>query len=138
MGLIYAQLKLINTFDLGMLNRKLIKPHQLKSIEITALMGSGVSMLYINEDIQKVLQLDEIGFRKEELENGDVIERLVVGHVEVFFQNRSTSCRAIVLPGNSKPLLGAIQMEDLDIDLVLKGQEIVLNPERPLMDKKRF
>lgn len=54
MGLIYAQLKLINSIDLGMLNRKLIKSHQLKSIEITALVDSGAYMMCINEDIQKV------------------------------------------------------------------------------------
>ena len=138
MGLIYANLKLINSIDLGMLNRKLIKSNQLKSIEITALVDSGAYMMCINETIQKVLQLDKIGSQQGELANGEVIELPVVGPVEVIFENRSTSCRALVLPGDTEPLLGAIPMEDLDVVLLPKEQKMVVNPESPLIAKKKL
>ena len=136
MGHIYANLKLINSFDLGMLDHKLIKPNQLKSIEITALVDSGAYMMCINENIQKVLQLDTVGFQKGELANGVVVEFPIVGPVEVLFENRSTSCRALVLPGDSEPLLGSIPMGDLDVVLLPKEQKMVVNPESPLIAKK--
>ncbi len=138
MGLIYANLKLYNSFDLGLLDNKMIKPNQVRSMDVVALVDSGAYMMCINEKIQEKLQLRNIGSQKGELANGDVVELPVVGPIEVLFENRSTSCRALVLPGDSEPLLGAIPMEDLDVVLLPKEQKMVVNPESPLIAKKKL
>ena len=138
MGLIYANLKLYNSFDLGLLDKKMIKPDQVRSTDIIARVNSGAYMMCINESIQKVLELDTIGVQKEELANGDIVELPVVGPVEVLFENRSTSCRALVFPNDTEPLLGAIPMGDLDVVLLPKEQKMVVNPESPLIAKKKL
>ena len=138
MGLIYANLKLYNSFDLGLLDKKMIKPNQVRSTDIVALVDSGAYVMCINESIQKILQLDNIGSQKGELANGDVVELPVVGPLEVLFENRSTSCRAVVFPGDTEPLLGSIPMGDLDVVLLPKEQKMVVNPESPLIAKKKL
>ena len=60
------------------------------------------------------LQLPFIEKRVAELANGQREEYDVVGPVDVRFKNRSTTCRAFVLPGgDAEPLLGAIPIEDM-------------------------
>jgi len=54
----------------------------------------------------------------------------------VYFENRNTLCRAIVLPGNTEPLLGVIPLEDMDVVLNPRHQTIMVNPEHPDMPVK--
>jgi hypothetical protein len=70
------------------------------------------------------------------LANGDITEVDIVGPVEVKFLNRSTSCRAMVLPGTNEPLLGAIPMEDLDVVIDPREQRLKLPADRPYMAQK--
>ncbi|MCX6583665.1 MAG: hypothetical protein NT166_26115 [Candidatus Aminicenantes bacterium] len=60
----------------------------------------------------------------------------VVGPVEVRFKNRSTTCRAVVLPGDSGMLLGAIPMEDMDLISDPREKTLSVNPESPYIAKK--
>ena len=55
----------------------------------------------------------------------------VVSNVEVRFRNSATTCRAIVLPNNSEPLLGAIPLEDMDVIIHPLLQELIVNPDHP-------
>jgi len=55
----------------------------------------------------------------------------VVDNVEVRFRNRATTCRAMVLHGNSEPLLGAIPLEDMDVIIHPLLQELIVNPDHP-------
>jgi hypothetical protein len=88
-------------------------------------------MLAINESIQAQLQLAVVETRKAQLANGHIIECPVVGPIELRFKNRRTLCQAIVLPGDAEPLLGVIQLEDMDILIHPQRQELIVNPEHP-------
>ncbi len=55
----------------------------------------------------------------------------VVSSVELRFKNRQTTCRAMILPGDSEPLLGAIPLEDMDELIHPLRQELIVNPEHP-------
>jgi hypothetical protein len=55
----------------------------------------------------------------------------VVDNVQVRFKNRATTCRAMVLPGDNEPLLGAIPLEDMDVLIHPLRQELIVNPEHP-------
>jgi len=63
--------------------------------------------------------------------NGEPITRDVVGPLEVHFGERKSTCNAFVLPGDSEPLLGAIPMEEMDLLIDPKRQQLILNPEYP-------
>jgi hypothetical protein len=55
----------------------------------------------------------------------------VVGPIIVKFKNRTTTCNALVLPGNAEPLLGAIPMEEMDVLIHPLRQEMIVNPAHP-------
>lgn len=131
MGLVYAEIELINGDDLAMVRRKIIGEDEIKSMRVTALVDTGSLNLAINENIQEQLQLPVVDKRKAQMADGSIIECDVVAPVELKFKNRSTTCRAMVLPGDSEPLLGAIPLEDMDVLIHPQRQELIVNPDHP-------
>ena len=116
MGLIHAEIELINGDDLALVKRNLIKQEEVKSIKVKALADKKFLLLFINENIQEQLQFPVVEKRKVQMANGSIIECEVVAPVEIRFKNRQTTCRAIVLPGDSEVLIGTIP-EDTPVKL---------------------
>src|ERR1700759_3670711 len=116
MGIIYADIELINGEDLVLARHNYIGEDEIKKMQVSMLVDTG-SVLYmcINENIQEQLQLPVVETRKGQLANGHIVEYEVVGPVEVRFKNRRCSVNAMVLPGENEPLLGAIPLEDMDV-----------------------
>ncbi len=131
MGLVHADIELINGIDLEFVRRNTTDKDEMRSIKVCALVDTGSLMLAINENIQEYLQLPVVGKKRAQLANGNIVECDVVSPVEVRFRNRETTCRAMVLPGNSEPLLGAIPLEDMDVLIHPQRQELIVNPEFP-------
>ena len=131
MGLVYADIKLINGEDLVLAKRHIIGEEEVKEMTINMLVDSGAYMLAINETIQEQLKFPVIEKRKAQMANGSIEEYDVVGPVEVRFKNRQSTCRAMVLPGDNEPLLGSIPMEDMDVLIHPQRQELIVNPEHP-------
>lgn len=115
MGLVYAEIELINAGDLEMARRHVIGEDEVKRFTVTMLADSGAYMMGINETIQEQLDLPFIEKRKAVLANGGVEEYDVVGPVMVKFKNRTAICSAMVLKGDTEPLLGAIPMEEMPV-----------------------
>lgn len=138
MGLIHAEIELINGTDLDMVRRNLLDKEDVKRIWVEALVDTGSYMLAINRNIQEYLDLPIVERRKAQLANGDIIECDVVSSVELRFKNRATTCRAIVLPGDSEVLLGAIPMEDMDVLIHPLRQELIVNPDHPTMAQMKL
>lgn len=131
MGLIYADIEIINNDDLADLRRHRIGEDEVRRMHINILVDTGCVMLAINENIQEQLQLPIVEKRKVQLANGHIGEYEVVTSVEVRFKNRRPLCNAIVLPGNSEPLLGAIPLEDMDVVIYPARQELMVYPDHP-------
>lgn len=138
MGLVYADIELINSEEIGLARRHIIGEEEVKRMHINMLVDSGAYNLCINETIQLQLQLPFIEKRTAQLANGHVEEYDMVGPVDVRFKNRSTTCRALVLTGDSEPLLGAIPMEDMDVIIHPLRQELLVNPEHPYMAQMKL
>ena len=156
MGLVYADITLINAGDMEMAKRNIIGEDEIKKMTVHMLVDTGAYMMGINETIQEQLSLSFIEKRKAILADGSVKEYDVVGPIMVKFKNRTASCSAMVLEGNSEPLLGAIPMEEMPAcrlsasmfkyfcdDLIMfkhlgrdvlihpQRQELIVNPEHP-------
>ncbi len=131
MGLVYAEIKLINGEDLILAKRSIIGKEEVKEMTVTALVDTGSYMLCINETIQEQLQLPFIEKRKGQMANSSVMEYDVVGPIELKFKNRRCAVDAMVLPGDSEVLLGAIPLEDMDVLIHPQRQELIVNPEHP-------
>ncbi len=131
MGLVYADIELINTVDLENARRNIIGREEVRSLRLTTLVDSGAYMMAINETIQSQLELPFIEKRKVQMADSRVVEYDVVGPVNVKFANRKATCSAFVLPGDSEALLGAIPMEEMDVLIHPLRQELIVNPEHP-------
>ena len=131
MGLVYAEIELINGEDLALARRSIIGEEEVKRMHVTALVNTGSYMLAINESIQEQLQLPVVETRKAQLADGTIAEFNVVAPVELRFKNRQTTCRAMVLPGDNEVLLGAIPLEDMDVLIHPQRQELIVNPDHP-------
>jgi clan AA aspartic protease len=131
MGLVYADITLINGEDLVLAKRHIIGDDEIKQMTVSMLADSGAYMLAINETIQEQLQLPVVQKRKAQMANGSIEEYDVVGPIEVRFKNRRCVVDAMVLPGDNEPLLGTIPMEDMDILIHPLRQELIVNPEHP-------
>ena len=113
MGMVYADIELINADDVAYAKRHIIGEEEIKRVFLNMLVDSGAYMMAINETIQSQLELPFIEKRKVQMADSSVVEYDVVGPVNVKFANRKATCNAFVLPGDSEPLLGAIAMTEM-------------------------
>ena len=131
MGLVHAEIEIINGGDLEMVRRNLMDIDEVKRMWVTMLVDSGAYNLCINEVIQEQLQLPVLEKKKAQLADGSIKEYDIVGPIEIRFKNRRCTIDAFVLPGDSEPLLGAIPIEDMDLIIHPLKQELMVNPEHP-------
>ncbi len=131
MGLVHAEIELVSSDDIAFASKGIISKDQIKKMTVTALVDSGAYMLAINETVKAQLDLRFIDEQIAELADGSKVKLEIVGPVEVRFGNRSTTCRAVVLPGDAEILLGAIPMEDMDVIIHPREQKMMVNPKSP-------
>jgi clan AA aspartic protease len=131
MGLVYADIELVNAVDFENAKRHIIGEDEVRSMKLNVLVDSGAYMMAINETIQAQLELPFVEKRKVQIADSSVAEYNVVGPLYIRFANRKATCNAFVLPGDSEPLLGAIPMEEMDVLIHPLRQELIVNPEHP-------
>ncbi|MEP7110509.1 MAG: clan AA aspartic protease [Ferruginibacter sp.] len=131
MGIVYAEIELINGEDLILARRYIIGEEEIKRMKVNMLVDTGSVYMCINENIQEQLQLPILEKRKGQLANGNVVEYDIAGPIEVRFKNRRCSVDAMILPGDNEPLLGAIPLEDMDVLIHPYKQELIVNPDHP-------
>ena len=136
MGLTYAEIELANAGEIYLAQKGYILPENVKKITVKALVDSGAYMLAINESIKRPLDLPKLEEQIAELADGSKLKLEIVGPVEVRFENRSTTCRAMVLSGDTEVLLGAIPLEDMDVLIDPRQQRLIVNPASPYFAKK--
>ena len=102
---------------------------ELEAVETDALADTGALHLCIPQHIQIQLQLEEIDTKEVTLADGS--RRLVpyVGPIELRYKNRVGFSGALVM--GETPLLGAIPLEDMDLVVVPKTREVIVNPLNP-------
>jgi clan AA aspartic protease len=138
MGLVYADIELISGDDLALFRHGFLPEDQIKHMRVRMLVDSGAYMLVINDRIKEQLDLPLIEEQTMRLADDTEIKVKIVGPVEVRFENRSTTVRAAVIPGNVEPLLGVIPIEDMDVVIDPKQQRLIVNPESPYTARKHM
>ena len=102
---------------------------ELVAVEIDALADTGAVHLCIPPHIQIQLRLEEIDAKEVTLADGG--RKLVpyVGPIELRYGNRIGFAGALVM--GDMPLLGAIPMDDMDLVVVPKTRQVIVNPLNP-------
>lgn len=132
MGLVYAEITLINSDDIALNRRGYLQKEEIRQMQVTVMVDSGSTMLAINENVKNQLGLVVIYKQSAQLADGTFLDLEVVGPVEVRFENRIATCNAMVLPGHNEVLLGAIPMEEMDVLIHPKENRLIVNPEHPI------
>jgi clan AA aspartic protease len=131
MGITYANIELISGGDLELLRRGYLQEGEVKRLIVRALVDSGASLLTIPKSIQDRLDLPVFDQQQAELADGSVIAVDLVGPVEIRFENRVTITSAMVVPGETEILLGAIPMQSMDVLVDPKREQLIVNPKSP-------
>jgi hypothetical protein len=95
------------------------------------LVDSRAYKMAINEEAMMQLGLKPKEKRSVSLADGSVTELPVVTPIFVKFENRSATCSAMVLPGSTEMLLGAIPMEEMDVLIHPNQNKLIVNPAHP-------
>jgi clan AA aspartic protease len=128
MGHIHASIELINATDLELARRGQMDPDDVRKITVNAMVDTGALMMAINENIQEYLQLPIVETRRLDLANGKILECPIGAPLIVRFKNHTAHCSAVILPGDSEPLLGAIPLEEMNVIIDPQRQELVDSP----------
>jgi clan AA aspartic protease len=102
---------------------------ELEPVEVDALADTGSVHLCIPEHIALQLRLEEFDRREVVLADGSRQAVSYVGPLAISVANRRGLAGAMVL-GN-QVLLGAIPMEDMDLVVNPRTQQVIPNPENP-------
>jgi hypothetical protein len=133
MGLVYADIELINAGDIEVARRGFIKHTDIRKVVVKALADSGAYMMVIPEEVRLQLGLEIISYGVAKYANGNVEKVPVTGPIEIRFQNRRTVADAMVI--GDEVLLGAIPMEAMDVLIHPLDRKLIVNPESPTMPK---
>ena len=136
MGKIYAKIELINTRDIILSDAGQLQKASIRKLEVNILVDSGAYNLAINETIKEQLGLPIIDEQIFQLANGQQEKYPIVGPIDLRFENRATTTRAVLLPGDAEPLLGQIPLEDMDVVLLPREERMIVNPDTPLIARK--
>ena len=117
----------------GLTNAKILlrnpRRPDLEAVEIDALADTGAVHLCIPPHIQLQLQLEEAETKEVALPDGSRGLVPYVGPIELRYRNRVGFAGALVM--GDAALLGAIPMEDMDLVVVPRTREVVVNPLNP-------
>ena len=123
---VYAEIELTNEDDLALNRHGYLPEHEIRRVTCRALVDSGVWDLVINKDVQQRLNLPVLDRRTVTLAD-DTSD--IVGPVQVRFEDRFATVRAIVSPGTSDVVLGRFPLNGLDAFIDPKGERLLVNPD---------
>ena len=126
-----TKLKLANSTDVDLAARGLIRPEDVRRLEIDALVDTGTTGLAIPADVVEKLGLRETSRREVKLADGSWCELAIVGGVDLEIVGRGMTSDAFVVPAGSMPLIGQIQLEWLDLVVDPKSRDVLANPAHP-------
>ncbi|GHU80690.1 hypothetical protein FACS189468_1170 [Spirochaetia bacterium] len=125
MSITYTEITLKNAGDTIRVKEGLIKASEARKITVQAMVDTGSTDMVINEAVRQKLGLDIEGSEKIELANNRFEACPVTEPLRVYWKDRSTVCTAVVMPGESEVLLGALPMEAMDLTVNPARQEVV-------------
>ena len=102
---------------------------ELEAVEMDALSDTGATHMCIPLHVQMRLRLDEADAKEVTPADGSRQFVPYVGPIELRYGNRIGFTGALVMGDTA--LLGAIPMEDMDLVVVPKTREVIVNPLSP-------
>jgi clan AA aspartic protease len=130
-GLTVVKIRLSNLRDLHRAEEGTIPLESVRTLEIDALADTGAIALAVPEEVADALGARIISHDRVRVADGRSLEVPIIGGLRVEILGRVMTTDALVLPRGTRPLLGAIQLEFLDLVVVPKTGEVITNPAHP-------
>jgi clan AA aspartic protease len=131
MGLVMIKVKIINCTDREIAERGLMPREGVRRAEIEALADTGAIAMAIPEDVAEILGASVVRRDTVRVADGRALQVDYVGPLWIEVLGRSMTGDAIVLPRGTTPLLGAVQLEMMDLVVVPATGEVITNPAHP-------
>jgi clan AA aspartic protease len=126
-----TKVKITSWADKGMAERGLIPRESVRQVEIDALADTGAIAMAIPEDVAEALGAGLVRRSTVRVADGRSIPVDYVGPLWIEVLGRTMTGDAIVLPRGTTPLLGAVQLEMMDLVVVPESGEVITNPAHP-------
>lgn len=131
MGLIMVKVTLTNLFDWEKARAGLLREEAVRRVELDALADTGAISAAIPGEVAEKLGLPTVRQGTVRVADGRSFAVSWVGGVLFEVLGRTAVSEAVVLPRGTQPLLGAVQLEVMDLVLVPGSGEVVANPAHP-------
>jgi hypothetical protein len=125
MGTFNETITLENARDAGNAADGIIKESAIRRFTCSAIVDSGAWTLVISPELQQKLGVRKTVDSSSEVAGGIEMKGFETEPVSIYWKDRSTACRAFVLPGQEDVLLGALPLEAMDLTLDMKGEKLV-------------
>ena len=125
MGTVYAELALRNLEDVTLSKQGFLKPENIRTTAVTAIVDTGAYSLMIDEQTMQKLGLDTTGEQRIRIANGERIVCPVTSPVEINWKDRQSVMRVIAVPGLPHILLGLLPLEEMDLVVHPNKHELV-------------
>lgn len=131
MGKVVVDVKLINQADRLLADRGHLPPAEVRETTVKGIVDTGAAMLVLPESVVKTLGLPKEGETGVRYADHRRATRDIVGELELELFGRRFPFKAVVEPGRTDALIGAIVLEALDLLVDCRNQ--VLRPRDPEM-----
>jgi len=115
MGEVNVEITLKNNADLIRASDGIITEQDVRSRVVNAVVDTGAMTLVIGDELRKNLGLEIVESRTVALAGGSTAKCNVAELVEIWWKDRVSFIRPLVLPDEKEVLLGVIPLEDMDL-----------------------
>ena len=126
-----TKVKLTNFTDMQMAERGLIPREGVRHVEIEALADTGAIAMAIPEDVAEKLGAPSCAMTPSASPTAASSRSITWAPLWIEVLGRGMTGDAIVLPRGTTPLLGAVQLEMMDLVVVPATGEVITNPGPP-------
>ena len=125
MGRFSVELEVVNHEDAIRAKTGQLRPEQIRRERLSGVVDTGATRLVLPAATVAALGLPETGRVTVRFADGRRDQKALVGEAQVEILGRSSVFTAVVEPGWSDALIGAIVMEELDLILDCTRQQLV-------------
>ena len=135
MGRFSVEMNVTNYEDVVDVRRGLLAADKVRSTKVSGVVDTGATRLVLPEKVVNLLGLPKTGKAGVRFADGRRDEKDVAGDAQMEIQGRSGVFSAIVKPGRSDALIGAIVLEELDFIADCITQSLVpRDPKQPIAE----
>jgi clan AA aspartic protease len=131
MGMVMTKLTLWNNTDLDKVAEGTLRPEDVRTAELNALVDTGATQLVLPIDVVRRLGLRPGRTVPVLLADGTDREMTYYTSLHISILGRDMSCDALAAPEGTTALIGQIPLEALDLVVDPKSRDLRTNPAHP-------